>query len=242
MTQYETQSIETHPTANTDVPVSLLATAQAQMSQYLDLLRGQQQLMQQCLDFQQRLFVAPPQAAPLSSPGETFEVPMPPAPAATPPVQAVPPAPVLPSFPVLPSTPPPPAAPAPSVPMMPVPAVESPIDPPRLQTAENGTTEPTSTETFQTTLLRIVSERTGYPEDMFDLDANLEADLGVDSIKRVEIFGTLGENQQLFDGYDEETLLVELMSLNTLRDIVTWYDNKPDQRDAEPIGTEKKSL
>jgi acyl carrier protein len=36
-------------------------------------------------------------------------------------------------------------------------------------------------------LLVIVSERTGYPEDMLDVDANIEADLGIDSIKRMEI-------------------------------------------------------
>ncbi len=37
------------------------------------------------------------------------------------------------------------------------------------------------------TLLTIVSERTGYPGDMLELDIDLEADLGIDSIKRVEI-------------------------------------------------------
>ena len=36
-------------------------------------------------------------------------------------------------------------------------------------------------------LLRITSERTGYPLDLLDLTAALEADLGIDSIKRVEI-------------------------------------------------------
>jgi len=41
------------------------------------------------------------------------------------------------------------------------------------------------------TLLRIVEEKTGYPRDMVGFDRNLEADLGIDSIKRVEIVGTL---------------------------------------------------
>ena len=41
------------------------------------------------------------------------------------------------------------------------------------------------------TLLNIVAERTGYPEDMLDAQADLEADLGIDSIKRVEIVGAL---------------------------------------------------
>src|SRR3546814_5870902 len=37
--------------------------------------------------------------------------------------------------------------------------------------------------------LAIVAERTGYPTEMLGLDADLEADLGIDSIKRVEILG-----------------------------------------------------
>ncbi|WP_347807235.1 SDR family NAD(P)-dependent oxidoreductase [Pseudomonas sp. CAU 1711] len=40
-------------------------------------------------------------------------------------------------------------------------------------------------------LLSIVEERTGYPSDMVGLEQNLEADLGIDSIKRVEIVGAL---------------------------------------------------
>ncbi len=40
-------------------------------------------------------------------------------------------------------------------------------------------------------LVRVVSERTGYPPEMLGLDLDLEADLGIDSIKRVEILGAL---------------------------------------------------
>lgn len=40
-------------------------------------------------------------------------------------------------------------------------------------------------------LLALISERTGYPTEMLDPDINLEADLGIDSIKRVEILGAL---------------------------------------------------
>ena len=42
-------------------------------------------------------------------------------------------------------------------------------------------------------LLAVVSEKTGYPTDVIDLDMDLEADLGIDSIKRVEILGSLKE-------------------------------------------------
>ena len=38
-------------------------------------------------------------------------------------------------------------------------------------------------------LLQVASDRTGYPPDMLGLDLNMEADLGIDSIKRVEILG-----------------------------------------------------
>ncbi len=40
-------------------------------------------------------------------------------------------------------------------------------------------------------LLDLVSDRTGYPADLLGLDQDMEADLGIDSIKRVEIFGAL---------------------------------------------------
>ena len=39
-------------------------------------------------------------------------------------------------------------------------------------------------------MLSVVSERTGYPAEMLGLDADMEGDLGIDSIKRVEIAGT----------------------------------------------------
>jgi acyl carrier protein len=40
-------------------------------------------------------------------------------------------------------------------------------------------------------LLEIVSEKTGYPQEMLDLEMDMEADLGIDSIKRVEILGAM---------------------------------------------------
>ncbi len=40
-------------------------------------------------------------------------------------------------------------------------------------------------------VLDIVSERTGYPSDMLGLNHDMEAELGIDSIKRVEILGAL---------------------------------------------------
>jgi hypothetical protein len=48
---------------------------------------------------------------------------------------------------------------------------------------------PVSEEAIFKILVENISERTGYPEDMIGIELDLEAELGVDSIKRMEIFG-----------------------------------------------------
>jgi acyl carrier protein len=40
-------------------------------------------------------------------------------------------------------------------------------------------------------LLSVVSDKTGYPSEMLELEMDMEADLGIDSIKRVEILGAM---------------------------------------------------
>ena len=42
-------------------------------------------------------------------------------------------------------------------------------------------------------VLAIVAEKTGYPQDMLDLDLDLEADLGVDTVKQAETFAAIRE-------------------------------------------------
>ncbi|MEV4193871.1 SDR family NAD(P)-dependent oxidoreductase, partial [Streptomyces toxytricini] len=68
----------------------------------------------------------------------------------------------------------------------------------------------------QAVLLSVVSEKTGYPADMLDLDMDIEADLGIDSIKRVEIMGVLQERADATVTAGPE----QLAELRTLRDIV----------------------
>lgn len=53
-------------------------------------------------------------------------------------------------------------------------------------------------------LQRLVSARTGYPLEMIEPTLNLEADLGIDSIKRVEILGTLHVETNLVRDVDVE--------------------------------------
>ncbi len=48
-------------------------------------------------------------------------------------------------------------------------------------------------EDVSATLLGVVAEKTGYPVDMLELEMALDTDLGIDSIKRVEILSALQE-------------------------------------------------
>ena len=67
-------------------------------------------------------------------------------------------------------------------------------------------------------LLQIVSDRTGYPEDMLDADANLEADLGIDSIKRMEILAAFQQLHAGADRGDFQGVMEKLTTLKTLRE------------------------
>ena len=42
-------------------------------------------------------------------------------------------------------------------------------------------------------MVAIVSEMTGYPAELLDLDLDLEADLGVDTVKQAEVFAAVRE-------------------------------------------------
>ncbi len=65
-------------------------------------------------------------------------------------------------------------------------------------------------------LLAIVSDKTGYPADMLELDMDMEADLGIDSIKRVEILGALQDAHP-----DLPEIATDVLAeLRTLRQIV----------------------
>jgi len=73
-------------------------------------------------------------------------------------------------------------------------------------------------EAIQERLLGLVSERTGYPPDMLALDADLEGDLGIDSIKRVEIAGSF--TQSLPEEDRGAVDMEELTASRTLRAVI----------------------
>lgn len=77
-------------------------------------------------------------------------------------------------------------------------------------------------------LFKIVSEKTGYPESMLEEDMDLESDLGIDSIKRVEIFSSLSEQNKLFESLDQSNMA----SLKTFKDIISFWQKEADQGEA----------
>ncbi len=95
------------------------------------------------------------------------------------------------------------------------PAISSLASPP-LETREPVPTSENETM-YETAIRNILAEKTGYPQDLFDMETELEAGFGIDSIKKVEI---LAEFQ---DRYPELPLgdIQELYVLETLGDIIS---------------------
>jgi acyl carrier protein len=88
-------------------------------------------------------------------------------------------------------------------------------------------------------LVKIASERTGYEPDMLDLDAGIEADLGIDSIKRVEILTALQQRSTPAEQAQIQGAMEKLTSARTLREIAeriaaAWGSRTPQPAPAGP--------
>jgi acyl transferase domain-containing protein len=83
-------------------------------------------------------------------------------------------------------------------------------------------------------LVNIISELTGFPQEMLEPGMNLESDLGIDSIKRVEILSRLEQEQP-----DAKALSSDDMgSLQTIADIINYL--APDETKASQKAPKKK--
>jgi acyl carrier protein len=85
-----------------------------------------------------------------------------------------------------------------------------------------GLSEKVESDQLKSNILNMISDCTGYPVEMLDLDLQLEGDLGIDSIKRVEIMSSI--SKKYFAGRQEvsEEVTEELNALKTLRSIIEW--------------------
>jgi acyl transferase domain-containing protein len=165
--------------------------------QFLEGQETAQRSLQALIDQQQRLLqpslstgIAPAPPAPLAV---AQPIPVPAAP-------AEPPAPVAPPTRVFVTTKPASTpAPAPVAPPAAVPAVAP-------------------SKRIERVLLEVVAEKTGYPAEMIDPDMALDSDLGIDSIKRVEILSAIQERLPEAPAPGPE----HLGTLHTLRQIVAF--------------------
>src|SRR5205814_1861225 len=73
-------------------------------------------------------------------------------------------------------------------------------------------------------ILALMVEKTGYPQDMLDLDLDLEADLGVDTVKQAEMFAAIREIYNI--PRDENR---KLRDYPTLAHVIRFvYEKRPD--------------
>ncbi len=131
--------------------------------------------------------------------------------------QAPPPTPVVTSKPA----PAPPRAVAEPAPKVQVVAPVSSLPPkPAVKSDPKGAPE---TDQVKEHVLTLVAQKTGYPPDMLDLDLDLEADLGVDTVKQAEVFAAIREFYNI--PRDENR---KLRDYPTLAHVIRFvYDKRP---------------
>ena len=80
-------------------------------------------------------------------------------------------------------------------------------------------------------MMAVVSEKTGYPQEMLELGMDIESDLGIDSIKRVEILGAVQDRAPELDEIPAD----ELVEMRTLGQIVEYLQISLNKKPATEI-------
>lgn len=87
-------------------------------------------------------------------------------------------------------------------------------------------------------MLKVVAEKTAYPVEMLEPQMELEADLGIDSIKRVEILSALRERVPSLPEVDTS----ELGALRSLQEIVEYFRMAKGMADMRKTAPGENSL
>ncbi|MFB2727932.1 SDR family NAD(P)-dependent oxidoreductase [Shewanella mangrovisoli] len=82
---------------------------------------------------------------------------------------------------------------------------------------------------IERTMMAVVADKTGYPVEMLELSMDMEADLGIDSIKRVEILGTVQDQLPNLPELSPE----DLAECRTLGEIVALYAGSQSSSEAQ---------
>ncbi|MHC0053389.1 SDR family NAD(P)-dependent oxidoreductase [Actibacterium sp. D379-3] len=182
-----------------------------------DMLGNYHNMMREFLRVQESVMLAYMGQAPAQP--QAFDMPLPsysaPAPAMTAPMPAPTPMPV-------PTPAPAPVAAAPA-PVAAAPAAPAPAPTPT--PAPAAAAAPKAIDLLGS-FTAIIADKTGYPEDALDPDQEMEADLGIDSIKRMEILGAL---RKILPDDASEAMRADMDSvveLSTIREIVDFVSAK----------------
>ena len=114
---------------------------------------------------------------------------------------------------------------------------------PTIETKENtapetlAETSDVTPEGIKTYVLAVVSEKTGYPAEVLDLDLDLEADLGIDTVKQAELFASIRTH---FDIPRREDL--RLSDYNTLAKVLAFVDVERKAKQAANAAASQTSV
>lgn len=84
---------------------------------------------------------------------------------------------------------------------------------------------------FSNILLEVVADKTGYPIDMLELEMSMDSDLGIDSIKRVEILSAIQERIPELPAVNAD----DMAALETLQSIVDIFNDFDDSETDQAV-------
>ena len=114
-----------------------------------------------------------------------------------------------------------------------VPASSAPVQPATAAQASASEVPATTADAsagLQALLFEIISEKTGYPIEVLNLSMQMESDLGIDSIKRVEILSAV--RARLPD--IPEVKARELALLGTIGEVVNYMESRAEKKAVTP--------
>ncbi len=128
------------------------------------------------------------------------------------------------------------------IPVVPAPVESAPVVKKIEETVTEPNTGAATNNQNQEILFDIVSHLTGFPVEMLEPDMDIESDLGIDSIKKVEIISELEKQIPSCEGLTTEAI----GSVRTLKDICDTIESTSDQVDeistVSPVETATKTL
>jgi len=127
-------------------------------------------------------------------------------------------------------------SPALETPALKIPALETTgTDVPDTKTETPGLSREIMTQQVSSVLINTISELTGFPVEMLEPSMNLESDLGVDSIKRVEILSKLEQELDHVETISSD----DIGTLKTIEEIIVYLTKSDADPGAESsIGVE----